>query len=184
MSGICIKSTEDTEEMGLPAEGSGTRGRGRPYVKEFLPGGGSGSATLQIEDVGDIYTHWEDAGWTSPPGDTPTDGVSAKTASGKKLVLPLTGDSNDRFGIGGGGYICRSPPEQNHRVHRDRNHNGYVSSVRAAPWGVGVPEVVGTGEPRPVGDAGVRKGGRDEGGGGRGREGLLRHMDMMWRIMH
>ena len=44
-----------------------------PGIGEYLPGGGSGGATIWIGDVCDFSTHWENSGQISPPGDTPTD---------------------------------------------------------------------------------------------------------------
>ena len=102
----------------------------------------------------------------SPPGDTPTDRESAKIVDGWELVLTLTGDGDIRGGIGGGGYISFTLPENHGTVHQNDNHHGYVYGSRAAPWGMGVPKVVGKWQPGPGGDVGSRKGGRNYGDGG------------------
>ena len=58
-----------------------------------------------------------------------------------------------------------------------------MSGDRAAPWGAGVPAVVGIGEPGPVGDAVKGKGGVNGIGGGGGgvyvRAGVIRQKGIL-----
>ena len=133
--------------------------------------------------MGDAPTHWEDAGRLSPPGDTPTDRAVDEASGRWELVIPFFGGGNGRGRFGGGGDVCRLPPEQNCTVHREHTHYGSVYGGGAAPWGAGVSAVVGAGELGPRGDA---YGGRG-GGDGRGRVGRrvrLRCRDYCSNLIH
>ena len=59
--------------MGAPIEGAGTVGCGHQDVRDVLQGSGTGSATLNVRDVGDVPMHRKDAGGVSLPGDPTTD---------------------------------------------------------------------------------------------------------------
>ena len=105
--------------------------------------------------------HQEDAGRLSPPGDIATDGVAANIEGGWEMGLPTSGYGNGRCGLLGGGDECRLPPEHSCTCHCNQTHYGSVSGGGAAPWEAGTPEVLGTGDLGPGGDAGGCKGGRD-----------------------
>ena len=154
--------------MGLPVEVLGTGGRRRPDIRDIFPRGGSGSVTLQIGDVGDISTHLEDAGWLSTLGDKPTNKAESKTSGRQELAVPPNDDVDIRGGLGGGGDIHHTPPEHRHTFHCDQKHYGSMSGSGAAPWGAGIPAVVGIGYSGPRGDAGGEKcSGYDRDGGRR-----------------
>ena len=126
--------------------------------------------TLCVGDGGDILTHQEKYGQVSPLGDPMNDGTEADTAGRWELVLPTSGSSNVRSGLGGGGDLRRSPPENIHIVHHKQTHCEYVSGSGAAHGSTGLPSVVGTGISGPGRDVGGIKGCRYgiEGGGGGG----------------
>ena len=48
--------------MVLLVEGSGTVGRGCPDVRDFRNISSPGSSIICIRDMGEVSTHWEDAG--------------------------------------------------------------------------------------------------------------------------
>ena len=73
------------------------------------------------------------------------------------MGLPTIVNCNGEGGVGGGGYVCRPPPEHSCTVRCDHTHYGYVSGGGAAPWGAGVPEVVVTEDLVSVGYAGGSK---------------------------
>ena len=131
--------------MGLPVEGSGMGGRECPEFGIFLHGGGAGGPTLQIGDMGDVSMHQDYSGRLSPPGDTPTDGVAAKTARGQEMGLPTIGHSNVVCGLGGGVDVYCPPPEHSCTVLHNLTHYIHLPGGGAAPWGSGIPVVVRTG---------------------------------------
>ena len=58
--------------MGTTYQGVGKRGNGCPNLGKYLCGGGPGSFSVWVRDVGDDTTHWEGIG-LSPPQDGPKD---------------------------------------------------------------------------------------------------------------
>ena len=103
--------------------------------------------------------HWEDAEHLLFPCDTLTDREVSKTAGRQELVLSSTDNSSNRGGLVGGGDICCLTLEHNCTVHRNQTHNGSTTGGKAAPLGMVVPEVAGTGENGPGRDVGGIKGG-------------------------
>ena len=79
----------------------------------------------------------------------------------------VRGYGGGRLGVGR--YVCLPPPEHSCTVHFDQTHYGSLYGSVAAPWVIGVPEVVVRGEPGPGGHSvGIKGGinGGDVGGGG------------------
>ena len=158
--------------MGAPVEGAGTGGCRRQDVRDILQGSSTGDATIWVGDVGVVPMHQDDAGRISPPGDLTTDGLEADTAGGWDLLVPTSGGSNGRIGIGGGGELRHQPPKHILTVHRNQTHYGSVNNGGLVPRSTGLPAVVVTGVSRLGGDTGGVKGGgyvREGGGGGQRR---------------
>ena len=81
-------------------------------------------------------------------------GWHPKFQSDGSWSYPPTGNGDARGGIGGCGYIRCLPPQHRRTVHSNQIYHGYVSIGRAAPWGMVVLVVIGTGQPGSGGDAG------------------------------
>ena len=95
--------------MVTPVEGSWVVGSGHQDVKDLLQGIGAGGTTLWVGNVDDILTHWEDAGWLSPPGDMPNDRAADDTEGGWEFGQPTFGGGGGGCSFGGGIYICILP---------------------------------------------------------------------------
>ena len=135
--------------MSLPVESSGMEVCGCPDAKEFLHVSGAGGYTLWIEEVGYAPIHQQDSGQISPPGDTPTDRAESEMSGKRELGLLTFGVGNGGCSIERGGDICTPAPEHSRIFHCNQNLYRSVLGNGAAPWGKGVPAVVGVGELGP-----------------------------------
>ena len=119
--------------MVIPVNSSRKGGFGCQYVGEILQDSSTGGDNLQVGDVGDVPTHWEDAGWVSPLVDPMTYRAASKTAGGWKMSVPTSCGGDVGSGVGGGGDLRCPPPEHSCTFYCNHNHYGSVSEGRAAP---------------------------------------------------
>ena len=108
---------EGTEELGLVIPDFGEGGRGRQYVGYVLQGAVSSGAPIRIGDVGHDPVCHQYTGGISPSGGPPSEKETTMEVLGWEIKVTPSGFGYGGGRSGGGGYLCRPPPEHVITLH-------------------------------------------------------------------
>ena len=122
MDGGGAQPTEVTVEVDVTDQGVGNRERGCPDLEKDLCGGGPGSLSVWVGDVGDDTVQWEGFGRILPQGGPQADGTATADGERQEVGISPAGGGSGGGGVTGGGDLRLPPTEHSQTVHCDQAH--------------------------------------------------------------